>query len=98
MNIVEYIAISKLSGCYQVDLTFFSQLDELGLIELHTIDQVLYVHQDKINDLERMLRLHRELEINLEGIDTIFNLLKKIDDLQSELTTLKNKLRFYEDD
>jgi hypothetical protein len=45
-----------------------------------------------------MIRLHHELEINLEGIDTIFNLLRKIDGLKNELANTKNRLKFYEGD
>lgn len=96
MNTEEYITLNKLSGSYQVDVTFFSRLDELGLVEIHIIDQALCIHQDKINDLERMLRLHKDLEVNLEGIATIFDLLQKIEELQTELREVKNKLRFYE--
>ncbi|XOV92240.1 MAG: chaperone modulator CbpM [Bacteroidota bacterium] len=92
----EYIAITKLSGFYHVEVDFFSRLDELGLIEITTIDKVLCIHNDQIHDLERMLRLHQELDINLEGIDTIFNLLEKIENLEAELNEAKNKLRFYE--
>ena len=45
-----------------------------------------------------MIRLHYELGINLEGIDVIYNLLKQIDHLQSELEIAKNKLNFYDFD
>ena len=45
-----------------------------------------------------MMRLHYELDINMEGIDAISNLLLKIDNLQQELTAAKNKLRLFEED
>jgi hypothetical protein len=41
--------------------------------------------------------MHHELDINIEGIDTIFNLLKKIETLQEELIITKNKLKLYEE-
>ncbi len=97
MNKEDYIAISELSGHYQVEESFFSRLDELGLIRIFTVEKVLCIHHDEIRDLERMLRLHEDLEINPEGIDTIFNLLQKIEDLQSELREVKGRLRFYEE-
>jgi hypothetical protein len=43
-----------------------------------------------------MIRMHQELDVNIEGIDVVFNLLQKIDGLQNELTALKNRLRLYE--
>ena len=47
--------------------------------------------------IEKMIRMHHELDINIEGIDTVFNVLKKIEILQEELITTKNKLRLYEE-
>ena len=44
-----------------------------------------------------MLRLHRELDINIEGIDTIDHLLQRMDNLQKEVISLKNRIRLYED-
>jgi hypothetical protein len=43
-----------------------------------------------------MMRLHYDLEINLEGIDAIYNLLKQVEDLQNQVVTLRNKLNIYE--
>ena len=40
--------------------------------------------------------MHQELDVNIEGIDVVFNLLQKIDTLQKELTALKNRLNLYE--
>ncbi|MEQ9221330.1 MAG: chaperone modulator CbpM [Cyclobacteriaceae bacterium] len=96
MNEEKYVTISKLSQYYRVDVSLFSRLDELGLIKIHTVNENQCIHHDMINNLERMLRLHEELGINLEGIDTIFNLLEKIEDLQNKLIEANNKLRFYE--
>ena len=78
-------------------MSFFTDLNEFGLIEIITIEQSLFVHKDKASDIEKIIRIHNELDINLEGIDTIFNLLEKIKKLQSELITTKNRLRLYED-
>jgi len=92
------IPLHQLCAHYTVEMSFFNKLNELGLIEIRTIEQSQYVHQDKINDIEKMIRLHLELDINFEGIDTVLNLLEKIDGLQTELITLKNRLRFYENE
>jgi len=43
-----------------------------------------------------MLRLHYDLNINLEGIDAVTSLLKQISNLQQELLAVKNKLSLYE--
>lgn len=93
-----YIAINELCSHYKVEMSFFSNLNEFGLLELRTIEKTQYISIDKLNDLEKMLRLHQELNINTEGIDIVFNLLDKINNLQEELTSIKNRLRLYEDE
>jgi chaperone modulatory protein CbpM len=66
------------------------------LIELVTISEQPCIPEESLHDLEKMLRLHRELDINFEGIDTIFHLLRKVEDLQAELSKVKGRLGLYE--
>ncbi|MBK5209377.1 MAG: chaperone modulator CbpM [Flavobacteriaceae bacterium] len=96
MSKENFIPLHKLCELYQVEMSFFSNLSEVGLIQITTIEQSLYVDQDKINDIEKMIRIYHDLNLNIEGIDIVFNLLQKITDLENELITIKNRLRFYE--
>ena len=96
MNIENFIPINKLVTHYKVELSFFSNLSELGLVEVQTVEQVQYIHQDSIYEIEKMIRMHQELDVNIEGIDVVFNLLQKIDALQKELVNVRNRLRLYE--
>lgn len=94
----DFIPIVQLCEHYSVEISFFDELHEEGLISITTLEQTSYLHQDKISDLEKMIRIHQELNINTEGIDAVFNLLNKIDSLQNELNKLHNRLRLYEND
>jgi len=96
MEIKDFIPVIQLCSHYKVEISFFNELNEVGLIDITTIEQTLYLHQDKINDVEKMIRIHRELNVNTEGIDVVFNLLQKVDDLQNELNNVQNRLRLYE--
>lgn len=96
MSTENFITLSTLATHYKVELTFFDNLNEIGLIEIQTIDQTQYVHQDAIYEIEKIIRLHQELDVNIEGIDVVFNLLQKIDALQTELLLVRNRLRLYE--
>lgn len=96
MSIENLISLDILSTHYQVELSFFSNLGEMGLIEIKNVKQSQYIHQDQIYEIEKIIRIYQELDINLEGIDVVFNLLQKIDNLQNELITVKNRLRLYE--
>ena len=90
------IPIDQLCSHYHVERTFFNGLIEFELIEITTIEQTHYLHIDSLHELERIIRLHQDLYINLEGIDSVLHLLKKIDVLQTELSVIKNKLGLYE--
>nr|WP_315207936.1 chaperone modulator CbpM [uncultured Flavobacterium sp.] len=96
MKIENLIAIPVLCTHYKVELSFFNNLSEMGLLEVKTIEETQYIHTDAIYEIEKMIRIHQELDINTEGIDVVFNLLQKIDALQNELISTKNRLRLYE--
>jgi len=97
METQNFISISQLCSIYQVEIAFFNELNEIGLIEFTIIENTPYLHQDLICDIEKMIRMHQDLALNIEGIDVVCNLLKKVTDLQSKLTYTQNRLRLYED-
>lgn len=92
------ILIKELCLHYKIEFSFFDALDNMGLIEIKTFKEDKYLYQDKIGDIEKMIRLHHELNVNMEGIDVIFNLLEKELKLQEEIKFLKSRLRLYEND
>jgi len=96
MSKEKFIPLQKLCELYKIEMSFFSGLNDIGLIQISLIEESHCIHQDKITDVEKMIRMHRDLEINIEGIDIAFNLLKKIDELENELNAIKNRLRIYE--
>ena len=96
MNMKNLIPIHELCTHYEVEISFFSNLSEMGLIEIKTIEASQYIDSDSVCEIEKIVRMHQELDVNIEGIDVVFNLLQKIDTLQKELTALKNRLNLYE--
>jgi cell division FtsZ-interacting protein ZapD len=92
------ILIEQLCIHHNIEFSFINALQEFGLIEVIIIEDNKYIANEKIKDVEKMMRLHFELDINIEGIDAISNLLQQIDNLQKELISTKNKLRLYEGD
>ena len=83
--------------CHNIEFSFMRNLQEFGMIQMITRQDVDYIPESEIEKLERILRLHQDLEINMEGIDTISHLLQKIARMQAEITMLRNRLRLYED-
>ena len=81
---------------YKVERQFISSLYESGIIEIVTVEETEYIHCDHLADFERMMRLHTDLDINLEGLEAINHLLKQIHRLQQDNRQLKNRLGLYE--
>jgi ABC-type Fe3+-citrate transport system substrate-binding protein len=83
---------------YNIEISFVDSLQKMGLIQVEIIDQNTFIHKDQVSSLEKIIRLYDELNVNLEGIDVVFNLLQKEKELQNEINYLKNRLRLYEND
>lgn len=81
---------------HNIEISFINSLQEYGLIEMTTMEGTGFIEEDQLNEIEKMIRLHYDLNINLEGIDAIKNLLQQIQLMQQEMTGLKNRLRLYE--
>ena len=96
MNTENFIPIATLCQHYKLELSFFNTLDENGLIEIQFVDNIQYVHKESIYEIEKIVRMHKELDVNIEGIDVVLNLLQKIDALQTELLRVRNRLLLYE--
>jgi chaperone modulatory protein CbpM len=97
MNKEKLILINPLCAHYQVEMSLFSELHDFGIIEILTIENSCFIREDKINVVEKVVRMQKDLNLNLEGVDTVLNLLDKINDLKTELNSVKNRLRLYED-
>lgn len=98
MSKEQLIPIQKLCKHYKVETSFFTKLNSHGLVDIVTVKTARCIHIDHIQNVEKMIRLHQDLHLNFEGIDTVFNLLERIETLQSELQFLKNRLGIYEDE
>ena len=81
---------------YNITLSFINSLQEYGLIQMVLIEERPYLHQEELQKLEQVIRLHYDLEINIEGIEAITYLLERVKNMQLEITSLRNKLSLYE--
>lgn len=96
MQTENLIAINDFCSSHNIEISFISSLQQTGLIEIKTIKETSFIDTDQLQHLEKFIRFYYELDINLEGIETIAHLLQLINTLQDEVTILKNRLSFYE--
>lgn len=86
------IAIEHLCAHYQIEVSFVHALNDYGLITVIRSEEGQFVEEDHLADIEKMMRLHYELDINMAGIDAIGHLLKRLHESQRDIQRLKNRL------
>ena len=96
MDTTHLISIQKFCTYYTIPIAFIEALHTYDLVEITIINNKNYLQTNQLNDIEKMMRLHYELDINIEGIDAIYNLLKQVESLKEEIIILKNKLNRFE--
>lgn len=92
----ELIAVHTFCFHHGIELSFVEKLYEFGLVNTLTIDDSLYLSPDELPNIEKMIRLHYELGINLEGIDVIHHLLNQLQELKQEVSRLRTELSINE--
>ena len=95
MNKEELVLIEQFCQHHGIEVNFISSLQDYGMIEIILIEEKEYFPSEQLAEIEKIIRLHQDLEINLEGIDVIMNLLNQIDDFKNQLLITQNKLDFF---
>lgn len=98
MTTTELIATDDFCIYHQVEQTFITDLQDAGLVQITIVNQKRFIPHDELQQLEKLTRMHRELDINVPGIASIVHLLERMDNLQHEMNALRNQLRRYEEE
>ena len=93
----DVIPASEFCVHHNIEMSFIYSLKDYGLIEFSTIEERIYLPVSQLELLEKIVRFHNELEINLEGIDSIVHLLQRVRAMQQQITQLTNRLQKYEE-
>lgn len=96
MQQTELITVTEYCMHHHTDTAFVNALAENGLISVTIIEGEYCIHYDQLREIEGYTRLHDELNINPEGIDTIRNLLDRMKEMQAEIDFLRSRLKMYE--
>jgi len=92
----DLIAANEFCVNHNIEISFLNLLQQNGLIEISTIESKYFVEREQLPQLEKFVHFYYDLDINLEGIETISYLLQRIENLQNEIVKLKNRLSFYD--
>lgn len=79
---------------HNIEYSFITSLEDSGLITVTSVEESAFIHSEELEKLEKFVRLHYDLQINIEGIETIYHLLQKIEQMQREIMQLRNATAF----
>ncbi len=92
----DLILISEFCVYNHVEIEFVYRLEQRGLIETQTIQQVMYVQSEQLPRLEKFVRLYQDLAIHPDDLDVVNDLVERLESLQQQIAQLQNRLVFYE--
>ena len=96
MQTEKLIALTVFCNSHNIETSFLHSLQRTGLIDIVMIKESAFIEAEQLPVVEKIIRFYFDLDINLEGIESIIHLLQRIEAKETEIMELKNKLRLYE--
>lgn len=91
----KYISIKTCTVSYQIEPDFLHSLNDLGLIQIEQQANEDVIEDDQLGLLEKFIRLHYDMHVNMEGLEAIHELLTQINDYEYKVQKLKAELSIY---
>lgn len=88
----KYISVKTFCELHGIQESFVHSMCEFELVRMDYVQEEALLPADELPLLEKMVRLHHELDINPEGIQAIHHLLGQVEELQQEVASLRRKL------
>jgi len=95
MKTADLISIDDFCLYHHVEHVFIQSLYEADLVDFTIINETIHIPASELRKLEKLINLY-QLDINVAGIEAISHLLHRMEKMQNDMQSLKNKLRLYE--
>ena len=96
METEQLIRVETFCVSHNIEVSFISSLEEYGLVEITKKEDAAYIPESTVKNMEQLVRLHNDLDINVESMEAIIHLLEQIKQKDAEIRMLQNRVRFYE--
>ena len=96
MESSELVPVYSFCVHHKIESSFIEALQQYGLVEITTIEEQMYFKENQLSEVEKFVRLHYDLDINVEGIEAIGHLLEKLKEIQARNVQLQNRINLYE--
>ncbi len=98
MKTEHLISVDEFCTHHNIETSFIRSLQQTGLVEIITLEESGFIYTNQLPEVEKYIRFYYDLDINLEGIETITHMLQRINLMHDEIVLLHNKLLLYEAD
>jgi hypothetical protein len=96
MSTEHLIAVEVFATHQGLETTFVHALHDRGLVHITVVQEQHFLEPEQLARIEQLARLHYDLDINLEGLEAISHLLDRMDAVDREARSLRERLRLYE--
>lgn len=88
----ERISREELVQLYNIEIHFFDELHEYGLLHIIEENNIKYLLYEELPMFEKFANWHYDLEVNIPGLEIIHQMLLKMEALQNENRRLLNRM------
>lgn len=88
MSTTKYIQLRKVIQFHDVSRQEMEEWTEYEFFHIHRESDEEWVPEEELAQIERVIRLHKDLGVNSPGIDIILRLTRKLEELQEGITKL----------
>lgn len=92
----KYIWIRDFCQGHSLEEAFLYELQEYDLIRIVEVGRQPAIHRRELHRLERLVRLHSDLQISPQGLQAVQHLLDRLETMEQELWQLRRKLGRWE--
>ncbi len=92
----KYIYIRDFCQGHSLEEAFLRELQENELLSIEEVDSQPAFPRRELQQLERLVRLHRDLDLGPQGLQVVQQLLDRLDQMEQELWQLRRRLRRWE--
>ncbi len=89
------IAVKAFCSYHEINDEVFFEFESRNLIHLVKEKRSYYIPYNQLPLAEKLIRLHLQLGINLEGLEVILPLLERLQSQEDNLQKLAKQVNFY---
>ena len=92
----KYIEIREFCKGHDLEEGFVYELYALGIIKIKKVDELAVLRLRDLGRLERLVRMHRDLELNVQGLQAVQHVLDQLEIARNEIRALRTMMGRWE--